>query len=72
MLVKVGVRPEKRTEVFEITSVFRGKVVDIGPRHLTIEIAGPEGKIEAFIELLKPYGIRELVRTGRIALARGD
>ena len=72
MLLKVGVRPEKRTEVFEITSVFRGKVVDIGPRHLTIEIAGPEGKIEAFIELLKPYGIRELARTGRIALARGD
>jgi len=72
MLIKVGVRPEKRGEVFEVASVFRGKIVDIGAKHLTIEIAGPEKKIEAFIDLLKPYGIKELARTGRIALGRGD
>ncbi|TSA40238.1 acetolactate synthase small subunit [bacterium] len=72
MLIKVGVRPEKRGEVFEVASVFRGKVVDIGAKHLTIEIAGPEKKIEAFIDLLKPYGIKELARTGRIALGRGS
>jgi len=72
MLIKVGVRPEKRGEVFEVASVFRGKVVDIGAKHLTIEIAGPEKKIEAFIDLLKPYGIKELARTGRIALSRGS
>jgi len=72
MLIKVGVRPEKRGEVFEVASVFRGKVVDIGAKHLTIEIAGPEKKIEAFIDLLKPYGIKELARTGRIALGRGE
>jgi acetolactate synthase-1/3 small subunit len=72
MLIKVGVRPEKRGEVFEVTSVFRGKIVDIGAKHLTIEIAGPEKKIEAFIDLLKPYGIKELARTGRIALGRGS
>jgi len=71
MLIKVGVRPEKRGEVFEIAAVFRAKIVDIGAKHLSIEIAGPEKKIEAFIDLLKPYGIRELVRTGRIAIARG-
>jgi len=71
MLIKVGVRPEKRGEIFEVTSVFRGKIVDIGAKHLTIEIAGPEKKIEAFIDLLKPYGIKELARTGRIALGRG-
>ncbi|MGB2755016.1 MAG: acetolactate synthase small subunit [Phycisphaerae bacterium] len=71
MLIKVGVRPEKRGEVFEVASVFRGKIVDIGAKHLTIEIAGPEKKIEAFIDLLKPYGIKELARTGRIALGRG-
>ena len=71
MLIKVGVRPEKRSEVFEVASVFRGKIVDIGAKHLTIEIAGPEKKIEAFIDLLKPYGIKELARTGRIALGRG-
>ncbi|HUS44779.1 MAG TPA: acetolactate synthase small subunit [Phycisphaerae bacterium] len=72
MLIKVGVRPEKRGEVFEVASVFRGKIVDIGAKHLTIEIAGPEKKIEAFIDLLKPYGIKELARTGRIALGRGS
>jgi acetolactate synthase-1/3 small subunit len=72
MLIKVAVRPEKRSEVFEVTSVFRGKIVDIGPKHLTIELAGPEKKIEAFVDLLKPYGVKELVRTGRIAMARGE
>ena len=72
MLIKVAVRPEKRGEVFEVASVFRGKIVDIGAKHLTIEIAGPEKKIEAFIDLLKPYGIKELARTGRIALGRGS
>ncbi len=71
-LIKVAVRPEKRGEVFEVASVFRGKIVDIGPKHLTIELAGPEKKIEAFIDLLKPYGIKELVRTGRIAMGRGE
>ena len=71
-LIKVAVRPEKRGEVFEVASVFRGKIVDIGPKHLTIELAGPEKKVEAFIDLLKPYGIKELVRTGRIAMGRGE
>jgi acetolactate synthase-1/3 small subunit len=71
-LVKVTVKSEKRGEVFEIVEVFRGKVVDIGAKHLTLEISGPEKKIEAFVDLMKPYGIREVVRTGRIAIARGE
>jgi acetolactate synthase-1/3 small subunit len=71
-LVKVAVKPEKRGEIFEIVEVFRGKVVDIGAKHLTLEISGPEKKIEALIDLMKPYGIREVVRTGRIAIARGE
>jgi acetolactate synthase-1/3 small subunit len=71
-LVKVAVKSEKRGEVFEIVEVFRGKVVDIGAKHLTLEISGPEKKIEAFVDLMKPYGIREVVRTGRIAIARGE
>jgi acetolactate synthase-1/3 small subunit len=71
-LIKVTVKPEKRGEIFEVAEVFRGKIVDIGARHLTIEISGPEKKVEAFIDLLKPYGIREVVRTGRIAIARGE
>jgi len=72
MLIKVSARPEKRGEIFEIVEVFRGKVVDIGPKHLTLEVSGPEDKINAFIDLLKPYGIKEVVRTGRIALVRGE
>ena len=71
LMVKVSARPEKRGEIFEIVGVFRGKVVDIGPKHLTLEVAGPEEKVDAFIDLLRPYGIKEVVRTGRIALARG-
>ena len=71
MLIKVAASPDRRGEVFEIAEVFRGKVVDIGPKHLTLEVSGPEKKIEAFIDLVKPYGVKELVRTGRIALARG-
>ncbi|MFO8014851.1 MAG: acetolactate synthase small subunit [Phycisphaerae bacterium] len=71
MLIKVSARPEKRGEIFEIVDVFRGKVVDIGPKHLTLEVSGPEEKINAFVDLLRPYGIKEVVRTGRIALARG-
>ena len=71
MLIKVSARPEKRGEIFEIVEVFRAKVVDIGPRHLTLGASGPEAKIEALIDLLKPYGIKEVVRTGRIALPRG-
>ena len=51
--------------------MFRGKVVDVSPESLVVEISGTEQKIEAFIELMRPYGIVELARTGRIALVRG-
>jgi acetolactate synthase-1/3 small subunit len=70
-LITVGVAPEKRSEVIEIVNLFRGKVVDVGPESVMVELAGTEEKIEAFIELMKPYGIRELARTGVIAMARG-
>ena len=52
--------------------MFRGRVVDISPDSLMVEISGQERKIEAFIELMRPYGIVELARTGRIALVRGQ
>jgi len=71
MLIKVAANADRRGEIFEVVEVFRGKVVDIGPKHLTLEVSGPEKKIEAFVDLMKPYGIKELVRTGRVALARG-
>lgn len=72
MLIRVqAARGAQRSEIFELVSIFRGKVVDVGPEELMIEISGRESKIEAFINRMRPYGIRQLVRTGRIALVRG-
>src|SRR5688500_8243115 len=65
MLIKVRTPAEKRIEVFQLTESFRGRVVDIQHDNLMIEISGTEGKVEAFIELTRPYGILEMVRTGR-------
>lgn len=70
-LICVSVGPEKRSEVLEIVNLFRGRVVDVARDSLVIEIPGTEDKIEAMIELLKPYGIKELHRTGVIAMTRG-
>src|SRR5688572_1804195 len=70
-LITVGVGPEQRSDVIEIVNLFRGKVVDVGKQSLMVELAGTEEKIEAFTELMKPYGIKELARTGVIAMARG-
>ena len=72
MLIKVRCPADKRPEVFQLTESFRGRVVDIQHANVLIEISGTEGKVEAFIELMRPYGILELARTGRIALVRGD
>lgn len=72
MLVRVqAARGTPRSEIFELVEIFRGKVVDVGPEEVMIEISGQESKIEAFIDRMRPYGIRQLVRTGRIALVRG-
>jgi acetolactate synthase I/III small subunit len=60
----------RRTEVRELTEIFRGRIVDVGPHDVMIEISGQERKIVAFIELMRPFGIIELVRTGRIAMVR--
>jgi acetolactate synthase I/III small subunit len=71
MLIKVKAPPGgKRSEVRELVEIFRGRVVDVGPEEIMIEISGRENKIEAFIERMRPYGISELVRTGRIAMVR--
>ena len=72
MLIKVTSTAEKRPEVFQLAESFRGRVVDIQHENVMIEISGTEGKVEAFIELMRPYGILELARTGRIALVRGN
>lgn len=71
MLAKVKVAPAQRVEITLLVEMFRGRVVDVSPESLIVEISGTERKIEAFIELMRPYGILELARTGRIALVRG-
>ncbi|MBI1913974.1 MAG: acetolactate synthase small subunit [Planctomycetes bacterium] len=72
MLLKVRCASAQRTEIVLLVEMFRGRVVDISAESLMIEISGREQKIEAFIELMRPYGIQELARTGRIALVRGQ
>jgi len=69
-LVKVRARPEHRAEILRITDIFHSKVVDVGNEYYTLEVVGNEGKIVAFLDLLKPLGIKEVARTGAIALAR--
>jgi acetolactate synthase I/III small subunit len=72
MLIKVDAPPHRRAEIRGLVQDFRGRIVDVGPEQLMVEISGQERKIEAFIELMRPYGIRELARTGRIALVRSS
>ncbi len=71
VLVKVGTDPSNRAEIMWIVDIFRAHIVDIGKKSLTVECTGNEGKIEALIESLRPFGIKELVRTGKIAVLRG-
>jgi acetolactate synthase-1/3 small subunit len=70
MLISVACGPEKRPEVLSLIEMFNGKVVDIGPKFVMVEVCGPESKVEAFIDSCKPYGIKALARTGSIAMPR--
>ena len=72
MLVKVKAPAGKRSEIRELTEIFRGSIVDVGADEVMVEISGRESKIEAFINNMRPFGITELVRTGRIAMVRSD
>jgi acetolactate synthase-1/3 small subunit len=73
MLIKVRCDAGKaRSELRELVEIFRGRIVDVSASDIMIEISGRESKIEAFIERMRPYGINELVRTGRIAMVRGS
>ena len=71
MLMKIRHGQRRRSEIRELTEIFRGRIVDVAPDMVMIEISGQERKIEAFIEMMRPFGIIELVRTGRIAMVRG-
>ena len=71
-LIKVNANSQTRSDIIQLTEIFRANIVDVSKETLTIEISGDEDKIEALIELLKQYGIREVVRTGLIAIERGN
>lgn len=72
VLVKVSATPETREEILRVVDIFRGKVIDVGAKTYTIEVTGDEKKINALLALLKPLSIKELVRTGRVAMIRGS
>ncbi len=69
-MIKVTAKPENRAEILRIVDIFRCKVVDVGAEHYTIEVTGDEGKLAAIRSLLRPMGIKEIARTGMIALFR--
>jgi acetolactate synthase-1/3 small subunit len=71
ILIKIKAQPNNRQELFQIAEVFKGKVVDISHESLTLEVTGITVKIEALISLLKPFGIVEIARTGRVSISRG-
>jgi len=70
VLVKVRATPQSRSEIMQISEIFRAKVVDISPQSLTLEATGSQLKVDAFIKMVKPFQIREMARTGRVALKR--
>ncbi len=70
VLIKVATDSTNRAEILRIVDIFRGKIIDVSQRSYTIEITGDEDKIKAILSLLKPFGIKEIVRTGKIAMAR--
>ena len=71
VLVRVNAEPQHRAEILRTADIFRARVVDLTAVSFVLEATGEEGKLEAFIELLRPMGIQELVRTGTVAIARG-
>ncbi len=71
-LIKVNSDVTNRSEIMQIADVFRAHIIDVGSKSMTVEVTGDEGKITAIEQLLKPFGIKEMVRTGKVALSRGQ
>src|SRR4029453_15443535 len=71
VLIRVNAEPQHRAEILRTADIFRTKVVDVTPQSFVLEATGDDGKLEALIELLRPLGIQEIVRTGKVAIARG-
>ncbi|MDE2180447.1 MAG: acetolactate synthase small subunit [candidate division NC10 bacterium] len=72
ILVKVKAKPEAKAEILRIADIFRAKVVDVAPFSYMLELTGAEDKLNAFVELLRPYGIQEFARTGMTVMTRGS
>jgi acetolactate synthase-1/3 small subunit len=70
VLMKVAVDAKSRSEIMQITDIFRSKIVDVQSKTVTIEVTGDESKVEKFIELMKPFGVLDLTRTGKVAMPR--
>jgi len=70
VLVKVGVDSKSRAEVMQICDIFRAKIVDVAHKALTVELTGNESKITAFLDLMEPFGVRDITRTGKVAMPR--
>lgn len=71
-LIKAHAAPRHRAEILQLVDIFRAQVVDVAANSLTIEITGDEEKVDSLVTLLRPYGIKEMVRTGRVAMLRGS
>jgi len=71
-LIRVHATAPTRAEIMQLVDIFRAKVVDVADESLTIEITGPEDKVDSLVQLLRPFGIKEMVRTGRVAMVRGN
>lgn len=71
-LIKVTADASNRSEILQIVDIFRARIVDVSDRSVIVEVTGDEAKVDAMVELLHPYGIKELARTGKIALVRGS
>ncbi|MCL6561360.1 MAG: acetolactate synthase small subunit [Firmicutes bacterium] len=72
VMIKVHAEAPARAEIMQLVDIFRARIVDVGRKTLTIEVTGNQGKINAFEDSLRPFGIKELVRTGKIAMLRGS
>ncbi|BAS27111.1 acetolactate synthase small subunit [Limnochorda pilosa] len=70
-LIKVAAQPANRQEILQVVDIFRARVVDVSERSVVVEVTGDEGKVDAMEQLLRPYGIKEMVRTGKVAMVRG-
>ncbi len=70
-LIKVAATQQNRPSIVQLVEVFRGRIVDVAPDSLVIEITGTEDKVDGLLDVLRPFGVAELVRTGRIAISRG-